>query len=241
MDNNNNFSNLPLPNQPTQNSSDNQFTTSFSQPLSQTIQSVTIADNNKVPRFKLILYFLIGLITNIIGSVIALIWIVFKVKEHKKPRIIALGAGVLCFFLIQIVLNLLSPIITPKLLSIVNSQFPELKELAGVQTSLSHDFPGDQFSISINKETTSSLKNSSSSTSTIITISANTNDLSKTFSKKVGIRTCQLLAAKKIDSDDVKVTLTKTKTIIPIINFNTYESIDEVHTCNDWQINPHQP
>jgi hypothetical protein len=191
-----------------------------------------------VTKKKLLLYFLIGFFTNIIGSILALIWIAKKVKENKKPRAIALGIGMGLFFYVQFIMNLLSPLIAPKLQELMVSKFPELKELLIVQKRLNSDFPDSQFSISLNKNTTGSLKSGESNTQTSINVTANTKITSGDFRKQIGTRTCQLLTGKNILYDDVRVVLTKTTTIIPIINFNTYVSTEESRTCSDWESKP---
>ncbi len=74
-------------------------------------------------------YFVLGLLLHIIGLIIGLLWIKFKVKAPKQGRVMALVSGVVLFAILYFAVGPL--IVKPY----INHKFPEIKAITEAITS----------------------------------------------------------------------------------------------------------
>ncbi|MBU0974728.1 hypothetical protein KKD03_03450 [Patescibacteria group bacterium] len=154
-----------------------------------------------------------------------ILWLVIKVKENKKPRVISYFAGIISSIIFW---SILSPIISPKLQSTLIDQFPEI---GYIFQELSQEYPNAEFGVSIDYSKTTSF-NEGSISSSILRIDIKTDqNLTASNRKSLGEKVCNLLEEHGDSHTNIEISQIKVK---KFLIFNLDQSSVEGRTCQEW-------
>lgn len=184
------------------------------------------ANNQTVSKKKLVGYFVVGFLFNLLFCVPIVLWLALKSRNGTKQKFLAYLIGVFGSFIIMAGLNYF-------LIKLVTTNNPSLTY---IPVALSNQFPDMKFgttflfynSISIDDGSNNPIKKIS------INVSAPTN-LSPEMFKQIGTTTCRLLEEHNESYSSVIVNQVGKKSIL---FFKIDTSINAEQTCQEWYNQP---